>query len=512
MRRTHWFLNPLPVALIVLALALVPLITAIRHYQSASRESDEALFAATAATVEEKLKVVTIRHMGWMNIARNRMTNEKERQLPPMAWRNPPSHLASLAYINMASGRPVVAWARKLLHPPIISEQTDLTTFPEITKMINELAKANFLDRQSSRSIAWGQHQVCVVMGSQQDNNGYLIGWLDLDSLCADPSVEIAGVANAVHIRALDAGEDSGGGRTFVVGDGNVQWRGVTSRGPQYGALFTHPPPYLPLVVGILSVLLLAVLAGFAAKARLTALKAIELNAALEAERELSRLRGQFINSVSHEFRTPLSVIQSSADLLLNYGDRLEGTRRVEALAQIQSSTQQIGGMVEEVLLLGRLEAQRIECKPSPVNITDLCQQVSRDIETITQSRNPLKLEMTNTPESVTLDAALVRGILTNLISNAVKYSAAGAEVSLTVSAHAGNITFSVQDSGIGIPTEDIPHVGELFRRGSNIGETLGTGLGLAIVKRSTTLHGGDFHLESELGVGTKVKITLPIS
>ncbi len=110
MRKTHWFLNPLPVALIVLALALVPLVTAIRHYQAASQASDEALFAATAATVEEKLKVVTIRHMGWMNIARNRMTNEKDRLLPPMAWRNPPAHLASLAYISMASGKPIVAW------------------------------------------------------------------------------------------------------------------------------------------------------------------------------------------------------------------------------------------------------------------------------------------------------------------------------------------------------------------------------------------------------------------
>lgn len=512
MRKAHWFLNPLSVALIVLALALVPLITAIRHYQAASRASDEALFAATAATVEEKLKVVTIRHMGWMNIARNRMTNEKDRPLPSMAWRNPPAHLASLAYISMASGKPVVTWTRTLLHPSIINEQTDLTKFPEITQMVNELTKASFLDRQSSRSIAWEKHQLCVVMSSQQDNNGYLVGWLDLDSLCADPSVEIAGVANAVQVRALDAGEDPRGGRTFVVGDGNVQWRGVTSRGAQYGALFTHPPPHLPLVVGILSVLLLSVLAGLAAKARLTALKAIELNTALEAERELSRLRGQFINSVSHEFRTPLSVIQSSADLLLNYGERLEGTRRVEALKQIQSSTQQIGGMVEEVLLLGRLEAQRIECKPVPVNLAELCQQVLRDIETSTQGRNPLMLEMTNTPESVNVDPALVRGILTNLISNAVKYSSAGGDVSLTASTDGGNMTFEVQDSGIGIPADDLPHVGELFHRGGNTGDTLGTGLGLAIVQRSTTLHGGSFHLQSELGVGTKVTVTLPIS
>ncbi len=512
MRRIYWFLNPIPVAILVLVLALVPLVTAIRHYRAASRASDEALFAATAATVEEKLKVVTIRHMGWINIARNRMPNERERNLPPMAWRNPPAHLQSMAYITMVSGKPVVSWTRNLKAVPILTEKDDLTAFPDLLRSIKEIGEAGFADRQYPRSLPWATHQICIIMASLQDAGGYLVGWLDLDSLCADPAVEIAGVSNAITIRVLDPGQNAGTGREFVVGDGNVQWRGVASRGPQYGALFTHPPPHLPLVVGVLSVLLLSTLAGFAAKARLTALRAVELHAALEAERELGRLRGQFINSVSHEFRTPLSVIQSSADLLINYGERLDEPRRNEALAQIQDSTHQISGMVEEVLLLGRLEAQRIDFRPAPVNVAELCHQVARDIQTSTQGRNPVNVELGGMPPSLNLDAALTRGMLTNLLSNAVKYSARDQPVEFTAAVADGRITFVVRDRGIGIPAGDLSMAGTLFHRAANVGDVPGTGLGLAIVKRSAALHGGEFSLQSEAGAGTTATVILPLS
>lgn len=237
-----------------------------------------------------------------------------------------------------------------------------------------------------------------------------------------------------------------------------------------------------------------------------------ELKRALERERELSQLKSNFVSMVSHEFRTPLGIIQSSAEILDDYLDQLDPAERREQLVSIIKNSRRMAGLMEDVLLLGRLDSGRMEFAPRPLDLVALCRRLVAEVLSTTDSRCPIDFSTRNLPEEAMADESLLRHILLNLLSNAVKYSPGGKAVEFRAACVNGSLMFLVRDEGIGIPEQDLPVLFEAFRRGSNVGQTPGTGLGLVIVKRSVELHHGTIQLDTREGGGTAFTVTIPFS
>lgn len=235
-----------------------------------------------------------------------------------------------------------------------------------------------------------------------------------------------------------------------------------------------------------------------------------ELEQTLVREQELSRLKGQFVSTVSHEFRTPLGIIVSSAGILDRYLDRLTPEQRREHLDNIQNSGKRMAGLMEGVLMFSRLEAEQFAFNPQPVDFPAFCKQIIAEVATATEQRCPIELSTDGTT-SVRCDESLIRHILTNLLGNAVKYSPAGTPVSLRINSRADSVILRIEDQGIGIPAADRDRLGVAFYRGGNIAQAPGTGLGLFIVKRCVELHRGTLAFDSEENRGTVVTVTLPL-
>lgn len=237
----------------------------------------------------------------------------------------------------------------------------------------------------------------------------------------------------------------------------------------------------------------------------------MELKRSLERERELNQLKSNFVSMVSHEFRTPLGIIQSSAEILDDYLEQLEAAERTEQLQSIIKNSRRMAGLMEDVLLLGRLDSGRMEFAPRALDLAALCRRLVDEVLSTTDGRCPIGFSTTGLPEEVMADERLLRHILLNLLNNAVKYSPDALAVTFRASVEEGSLHFLIRDQGIGIPEEDLPGLFEAFRRGSNVGQTPGTGLGLVIVKQSVGLHGGLISVESQ-PTGTAFTVTIPLS
>lgn len=237
-----------------------------------------------------------------------------------------------------------------------------------------------------------------------------------------------------------------------------------------------------------------------------------ELKRALERERELNHLKSNFVSMVSHEFRTPLGIIQSSAEILDDYLDQLEPTERGDQLQSIIKNSRRMAGLMEDVLLLGRLDARKMEFLPAPLDLGGLCRRLVDEVHFSTDARCPIEFSTVRLPAEARADERLLRHILINLLNNAVKYSTPGSPIVFHASGSRDSVNFRIQDRGIGIPTDEHSRLFEAFQRGSNVGQTPGTGLGLVIVKQSVELHGGSIELESEPGIGTTFSVTIPLT
>jgi len=230
----------------------------------------------------------------------------------------------------------------------------------------------------------------------------------------------------------------------------------------------------------------------------------------LQRQTELNNMKSRFISVASHEFRTPLAFILSSAELLKHYGDRMPGPEKAEVIDTIETGVQRMTQMLDRVLLLGKVEAQMLEFRPAEVDLRVLCQNLLEDARTQhPEAACELALEFEAEPSVGLFDEKLLRHIFGNLLSNAIKYSPQGGKVLFRVSSPEGRVAFEVADQGIGIPAEELPHLFEWFHRASNVGQIHGTGLGLAIVKNSVDLHGGRIDVASVVGQGTRFTVTI---
>jgi PAS domain S-box-containing protein len=235
---------------------------------------------------------------------------------------------------------------------------------------------------------------------------------------------------------------------------------------------------------------------------------------ALAKEKELSELKSRFVSIVSHEFRTPLTIVLGSADLLGTSGSKLTVEKQKRYYSRIRSAVKRMTGLLEDVLVISSVEAGKLTCKPVPLNLEQFCRDLIAEFELIKDTQHTIIFVGPTTPNPVEgcMDPKLLHHIFTNLISNAIKYSPAGGTVRLELNYQEQSAVFRVQDQGIGIPSGDLNQLFTAFHRSSNVGTISGTGLGLSIVKTCVDLHGGAIVVDSKVGSGTTFTVNLPLA
>ncbi len=232
----------------------------------------------------------------------------------------------------------------------------------------------------------------------------------------------------------------------------------------------------------------------------------------LQKEGELNRLKTQFISTVSHEFRTPLSAISSNTQLLEMYDEKWSAEKKMTVFVRIHEAVNQLLAFLNNLSLVAKDQSGKFRLNPSEFNLEALCQGIINDNVLIFKSNVDVKMTYSLPVKLVQMDKELVRYIISNLISNALKFSPHGSVVSFDVYGAPGNhMEFSIEDQGVGIPEKDMPSIFEPFQRGENATDYQGTGLGLSIVKRCVDTHLGSITIDSIQGKGTRVKVLLPI-
>lgn len=235
------------------------------------------------------------------------------------------------------------------------------------------------------------------------------------------------------------------------------------------------------------------------------------LRAELEKERELNILKENFISMVSHEFRTPLTVIQSSSEMVERYSDRMTDEQRDRHIEKIKTQVGHMVDMLDDVLELGLGKSDKFKFNPESMDLLTFCRALVDEF-TMTDDRDqPIMFKHVDQFDEVTMDKRLLTHIIRNLITNARKYSDDGQSVYFDLQAEDKYAVFTIRDDGIGIPVSSQDRLFEPFQRASNVGNKRGSGLGLAIVKNSVDVHGGTIDFTSTEGVGTTFIVRLPI-
>jgi signal transduction histidine kinase len=236
-----------------------------------------------------------------------------------------------------------------------------------------------------------------------------------------------------------------------------------------------------------------------------------EMRQALQVERELNELKSKFVSIVSHEFRTPLTVLRTSVELLEKYGHIATEEKKQTYFQRIRLAITNMTQLLEDVLVVGRAEAGKLDFKACSIELKPFCTEIVEEIQHGLGTSHRIHFQYESDVTEAQLDPNLLRSILTNLLSNAVKYSEKGSQVDFSVKRENRNLLFTIADQGIGIPKDDQPHLFQLFHRASNVDTIRGTGLGLAIVQQCVTRHRGHVKFESHENVGTTFYVRLPI-
>lgn len=230
----------------------------------------------------------------------------------------------------------------------------------------------------------------------------------------------------------------------------------------------------------------------------------------LEKEKELSELKSRFVSTVSHEFRTPLASIYSNSQLLHRYHSKWDDEKKNQSFMRIYDSVNMMTGMLENVSLIGKEQSGRFTFRPENLNLNEFASLIVEESQLTLNTTNRVLLTIQGDFTHVLLDQVLLRHILVNIISNAIKYSPNAEQVKFVIQESKRFIEFSVQDFGVGIPEDDLNKVFDPFYRAANSEDFSGTGLGMTIVKQCVDTHGGSIEVKSTLGKGTLVKVWLP--
>jgi PAS domain S-box-containing protein len=234
-----------------------------------------------------------------------------------------------------------------------------------------------------------------------------------------------------------------------------------------------------------------------------------ELAQALAAEQELGELKSRFVSIASHEFRTPLTAVLTSAALIGKYPGGDQQAQRVRHLARIETSVNHLNAILEEFLSVGRIEEGTMETRPTTFDLTTLLTETLADVQSLRKPGQTI-VQLVECPNPFHLDFSLLRKIVVNLLSNALKYSGDNSVVTVRAICTNKHLLLSVEDQGVGISQEDQAHLFERFFRARSVSTVPGTGLGLYIIAKYLELMRGTISLRSALGQGTTVTVTIP--
>lgn len=235
----------------------------------------------------------------------------------------------------------------------------------------------------------------------------------------------------------------------------------------------------------------------------------------LATEREFSELKSRFLETVSHEYRTPLNTIHTAAQLLGRQWSRLDCAQAQWFLNRIQGSVEYMNQLLEKILVLKQTEMHVPQVQPTLFDLELFCQDLLADHRFAADDSAPERIHFVSRCQqstSVCSDARLLRYVLGNLLSNALKYSPPDSRIDFILTFENNQASFEIRDFGCGIVPEDLPYLFSPFYRGHNTGNTSGTGLGLAIAKRALDSLNGEIAIESKVGAGTTVTVKIPMN
>lgn len=234
-----------------------------------------------------------------------------------------------------------------------------------------------------------------------------------------------------------------------------------------------------------------------------------ELDLALSKEKELNELKSRFVSMASHEFRTPLATILSSASLISKYKELSQDEKREKHIGRIKSAVVNLTGILNDFLSLSKIEEGKVVRNMKSFDIAQLCTYIIEEIQGIKKKGQSINLNIIEGIQ-VHSDEQIIKNIVFNVLSNAIKYSGENSTVWLDILTNTKEIELRIKDEGIGIPEGEQKYLFERFFRASNVENIQGTGLGLSIVKRYCQLIDADISFESHSGQGTTFFIRIP--
>lgn len=233
---------------------------------------------------------------------------------------------------------------------------------------------------------------------------------------------------------------------------------------------------------------------------------------ALKVEQELNVLKSRFISMASHEFRTPLSAILSSAILIGKQNEPGKEERRAKHVARIRTHVKHLVVILNDFLSLSKLEEGKVQARPQSFELIQFCRTIIDETESTKKEGQTIQLKHAAVEIQVFLDPKLLNHVLINLLSNALKYSSEGQKVVLEVAQDGEGVFFNIKDKGVGIPKQEQQHLFERFFRAENVTNIQGTGLGLHIVKQYVELMEGTVNFQSKTGEGSTFTVQLPLN
>jgi signal transduction histidine kinase len=236
-----------------------------------------------------------------------------------------------------------------------------------------------------------------------------------------------------------------------------------------------------------------------------------ELNEALKKEKELAELKSKFVSIASHEFRTPLSSISFAAESVRNYFHQLTAEEIKRKLIKIEELASHMTNLLEDILTVGKAEAGKIKVMRVSIDLREFIDSLIDEVKAPLKVSQQITLSFGCKQNKVNVDDKLLRNVIINLLTNALKFSPPDKPVVVTVTEDANNIFIEVKDYGIGIDPKDLSSIFEAFHRGSNVSTVQGTGLGLSILRKSIDMMGGTVTVDSTLNVGSTFKVSIPI-
>ena len=236
----------------------------------------------------------------------------------------------------------------------------------------------------------------------------------------------------------------------------------------------------------------------------------LKIQNALEHARELSALKSRVMRTVSHEYRSPLTTILMAAETLDKKFDHLSSSQRHHFLNRIQQTGKYMTQLVDDMLYIDKSESGQLQFNPTLIDLNPFCSQIVEELRLQGDHHHTLIFSGQEDAGELLMDPMLLRQIVTNLLTNALKYSPDGGCIRLDLVSDLEQVVLTIQDQGIGIPVTDQEKIFEAFYRAENVDTIQGTGLGLCIAKKFVELHGGQIHLDSQISIGTTVTVRFP--